>query len=154
MDNYIPTPTIGQDDIYLLSQLPFEQMFVGMLVLGAEYITIGSNTVFNVYCVLGARPEGRIVIGHNVLIGDHVTINAGMHNFVRTDIPICEQGMTGKPIIIGNDVWIGSHCTILAGAKIPDGCVIGAGSVVTSGKKLRPYCVYQGAPLQQINERR
>jgi acetyltransferase-like isoleucine patch superfamily enzyme len=46
-------------------------------------------------------------------------------------LPIKDQGSVKKRIIIGNNVWIGAHCNILAGAKIDDGCVIGAGSIIT-----------------------
>ena len=36
-----------------------------------------------------------------------------------------------RPITVGNDVWFGGSCTVLPGVTIGDGCVIGAGSVVT-----------------------
>ena len=36
-----------------------------------------------------------------------------------------------RPITVGNDVWFGGGCTVLPGVTIGDGCVIGAGSVVT-----------------------
>ncbi len=36
-----------------------------------------------------------------------------------------------KRIDIGNNVWICSKATILKGVRIPDGCVVGAGSVLS-----------------------
>lgn len=35
------------------------------------------------------------------------------------------------PIRIGDDVWIGCRATVLKGSVIPDGCVIGAGALIT-----------------------
>ena len=36
-----------------------------------------------------------------------------------------------SPIKIGNDCWIASNVVVCGGVSIEDGCVIGAGSVVT-----------------------
>ena len=36
-----------------------------------------------------------------------------------------------KPVRIGNDCWFGANVTVCPGVTIGDGCVIGAGSVVT-----------------------
>jgi len=47
-------------------------------------------------------------------------------------------------IEIGNDVWVGARSIILPGAKIGDGAVIGAGSVVT--KNIAPYSISAGTP--------
>ena len=38
-----------------------------------------------------------------------------------------------RAIIIGDDCWIGANVTILKGVEIGNGCIIAAGSVVTSG---------------------
>lgn len=56
-----------------------------------------------------------------------------------------------KSITIGNDVWIGEGVTCLPGVDIPDGCVVGAGSVVTKG--LEPYAVYAGNPARLLRYR-
>ena len=36
-----------------------------------------------------------------------------------------------KPIVIGDNCWLASNVTVCGGVKIGEGCVIGAGSVVT-----------------------
>ena len=56
-----------------------------------------------------------------------------------------------KETTIGNDVWIGSNSIILSGIKIDNGCVIGAGSVVT--KDCYPYGIYAGNPAKRIGDR-
>ena len=53
---------------------------------------------------------------------------------------------------IGNDVWIGSKCLIKGGVTIGDGCVIGAGAVVT--KDISPYSVAAGVPAKVIKKRK
>ncbi len=54
-------------------------------------------------------------------------------------------------ITIGNDVWIGAESMILSGAKIGDGAVIGARSVVTG--LVPPYTVHAGHPSRFIAHR-
>ena len=63
------------------------------------------------------------------------------------------QGMKERlPIVIGNDVWIGRRVIIMPGVKISDGCIIGAGAVVT--KDVPPYCVVAGVPAKIIRRRK
>ncbi|MGH6742704.1 MAG: CatB-related O-acetyltransferase [Bradyrhizobium sp.] len=47
------------------------------------------------------------------------------------------------PVSVGNDVWIGNNVNII-GARIGDGAVVAAGSVVT--KDVPPYAVVAGVP--------
>jgi len=56
-----------------------------------------------------------------------------------------------ETIIIGNDVWIGAHVTLLSGAKIGDGAVIGAYSVVAG--KIDPYGIAVGNPARIVKKR-
>jgi acetyltransferase-like isoleucine patch superfamily enzyme len=41
------------------------------------------------------------------------------------------QGAASKPIVIGDDVFIGAHAIILKGTVLEEGCVVGAGAVVS-----------------------
>ena len=56
-----------------------------------------------------------------------------------------------RPITIGNDVWIGDSVTVFGGVTIPDGCVIGAKSLVT--KDCVPYGIYVGTPAKLVRLR-
>ena len=56
-----------------------------------------------------------------------------------------------RPVTIGNDVWIGDRVIILAGVEIGDGCIIGAGSVVT--KSIPAYSIAAGVPCKVIRSR-
>lgn len=55
------------------------------------------------------------------------------------------------PTIIGNDVWIGYNAYIRSGVTIGDGCVIGAGAIVT--KDVAAYSVVAGVPARLIKKR-
>ncbi|MEE1104690.1 MAG: DapH/DapD/GlmU-related protein, partial [Ruminococcus sp.] len=73
--------------------------------------------------------------------------------FSRTDIPMMEQGkLEPKPVTIGDDCWIGRRVMILPGVHIAEGCVIGAGAVVT--KNIPPYSVAAGVPARVIKSRK
>lgn len=55
-----------------------------------------------------------------------------------------------QPIEIGNDVWLATRVTVCGGAKIGDGAVIGAGSVVLG--KIPPYTFAAGVPAKVIRK--
>ena len=113
-------------------------------------VSIGYNCFINRNVYITARSE--ITIGSNVLIGPGVIINSGMHHYKKPNILIRDQGHHIKPITIGNDVWLGANAMIMPGVIIGDGCVIGAGAIVT--KSLPPYSVAVGVPAKIIKRRK
>lgn len=56
-----------------------------------------------------------------------------------------------RECLIGNDCWIGCNSTVLRGVNIPDGCVVGAHSLVT--KSPPPYSIVVGAPARVLKMR-
>ena len=56
-----------------------------------------------------------------------------------------------KTIIIGDNVWLCTRSVILKGACIPDGCVIGAMSLVTSKKIESENVLLAGVPAAVIS---
>ena len=82
---------------------------------------------------------GVIVVGNGrVRIGDYCFL---AHEVVIADSPFAlppvaaeaVHGPAGEPapcVELGNDVWVGARATLLRGARIGDGAIIGAGSVV------------------------
>jgi virginiamycin A acetyltransferase len=54
-------------------------------------------------------------------------------------------------IDIGHDVWIGSHCVLLSGARIGNGAIIAANSVVTGD--IPAYAIAAGSPAKVIKYR-
>jgi acetyltransferase-like isoleucine patch superfamily enzyme len=55
-------------------------------------------------------------------------------------------------IVIGHDVWFGARVIVLPGVHVADGCVVGAGSVVTRSLE-EPYGIYAGNPARLIRHR-
>lgn len=92
-------------------------------------------------------------IGDNVMMGPECMIFTRNHAFARVDIPMNQQGMKEfEPVSIGNDVWIGARVTILPGVHIADGCIIGAGAVVT--KDIPEYAIVGGNPARVLKYRK
>ena len=87
------------------------------------------------------RSSGVVISAeHSIRIGERVTIGANT-TIVDSDFHPLDPAMRSaspkegnrSAVEIGNDIFIGMHCLILKGTTIGDGCVVGAGSVV-SGK--------------------
>lgn len=111
-------------------------------------VTLGENSGIGIDCEI----YGKVSIGRDVMMGPEVVIYTNGHRFDRTDITMMEQGSTDtEPVIIGNDVWIGRRVMIMPGVSIGDGCVVGAGAVVT--KDIPPYSVVGGVPARIIKFR-
>ena len=113
-------------------------------------IFIGENVIINPDVVLIATTS-KIIIGDDVLIAPKVFIQTQNHNFKRKDILIRFQGETMKDVIIGDDVWIAYGVIVLPGSYINKGCVVGAGSIVTS--ELLEYSINAGIPAKKISMR-
>ena len=137
--------------------------FCGRLMLEScgKKVNIEKNAVFSAKVSLGsrsgiginARINGRCVIGNDVMMGTDCVIITRSHRHDRTDIPMMDQGFEEeRPVFVGNDVWLGDRVIILPGVHIGDGCIIGAGSVVT--RDIPPYSVAAGIPAKVIPDRK
>ena len=56
-----------------------------------------------------------------------------------------------REIVIGKHIWVGCRVTILKGSCIPDGCVVGACSLV-SGKGFEKGSIIAGSPAKSIKK--
>lgn len=132
-----------------------------MLSRCGKQVNIEQNAYFSSKVSLGdysgigvnAKIHGTCEIGDYVMMGEDCTVITRNHRHDRTDIPMMKQGFEQEqPVYIGNDVWIGDKVTILAGVHIGDGCIIGAGAVVS--RDIPPYAVAAGVPAKVIKYRK
>lgn len=123
-------------------------------------VNIERNAVFGPQLEIGdnsgvgidSEVYGPVKIGQNVMMGPEVVIYTSGHRHDRTDITMIEQGDdVVKPVVIGNDVWIGRRVMIMPGVTVGDGCIIGAGAVVT--KDIPPYSIAAGVPAKVVKSR-
>jgi acetyltransferase-like isoleucine patch superfamily enzyme len=112
-------------------------------------VNIGLNTIFGPNVVIYGH--GNVTVGKNCLIAMECKIIASNHQIPSASINIIDVPDINKPVVIGNDVWLGANVIVLAGITIGDGCVVGAGSVVT--KNLEPYSIAVGNPAKIIRKR-
>lgn len=93
-------------------------------------IEIGNNVGIS-----GATIYARkgIYIGDNTLIGGNVKILDNDFHPIEVEARNRDDKdmIRSREVIIGKDCFIGCNAIILKGSKIGDGCVIGAGSVVS-----------------------
>ena len=90
-------------------------------------IHLGKNFYANHNCVI--LDCAKVTFGDHVMVGPNCGFYTACHPI---DPQQRREGVEfARPITVGNDVWFGGGCTVLPGVTIGDGCVIGAGSVVT-----------------------
>ena len=101
------------------------------------------------------QDDGLVEIGDHCDFGPNVTIVTPCHPMLpdeREKFPD-EDGVEkrlcwAKPVKIGNHCWFGANVVICPGVTIGDGCVIGAGSVVT--RDIPPMSFAAGNPCRVI----
>jgi maltose O-acetyltransferase len=94
----------------------------------------------------------NVNIGDFVMIARNHTFIGAQHNYKKTDIPMSLQGYEwGPPTKIDNDVWIGINVIIMPGVHVQEGCIIGAGAVLTHNTE--KFSIYAGNPAKIIKRR-
>ena len=119
--------------------------------------TVGDNTRINGPIMVRGREECSI--GKYCALGYHITIVTTNHDFTKPNLQINMHRkfsfgsleISKGPVTIGHNVWLGDNTTILSGVHIGDGCVVGAGAVVTD--HLPPCSVSAGVPARLIKYR-
>jgi acetyltransferase-like isoleucine patch superfamily enzyme len=84
---------------------------IGTVIFAKKHVKIGNNSAIAAQC---------FIIDSNHGIKKNILIN-------KQPLQVAEDG-----IFIGEDVWIAAGCKIVKGAKLNNGCVIGALSLVNS----------------------
>ncbi len=98
--------------------------------------SIGSGTNIGALSHIGrdvtigetCKIQGSVYIADGCIIGDEVFIGP---NATLTNDRHPPSGGKWSPVVVEDKVVIGANATIVAGVRLCEGCVIGAGSVVT-----------------------
>ena len=92
--------------------------------------------------------ESIITIGNDNWIGCSVSFICITHQIGRHEK---RAGLPAfKPITVGSGCWIGADVAIIPGVNIADGCVIGAGVLVT--KNTQPDGLFTGNPTKRMKD--
>ena len=154
------TATMSKDQldeaIAKARRYPHKKLHKGELILSHEvFKTPGreTNLVISPFSILDCTGSIHIGpwcnIGPRTRIYTHDTIHYGTEPLAVLEEEI---GVLWQDKYIGSDVWIHDGSIVLYQVThIPDGFVLGAGSVLT--KNPGPYEIWAGAPAGKIAER-
>ena len=126
------------------------RIYNNVVFAGTGEIVIGDNVQIGNNVIIFASEEGGVSIGNDVSIAANCYIIDTNHG-TSSNEKINLQANLSEKIEIGNDVWIAASTMVVKGAKIPDGVVVGANSVVN--KELESYGIYVGSPVKKIKDR-
>lgn len=120
-----------------------------------RFTYLGENTYANFnFTVLDSCP---VHIGDNVFIGPNCTLATPVHplRYQERNMKCKSDGTLyddeyAKPITIGSNCWLASNVVVIGGVTIGEGCVIGAGSVVT--KDIPANSLAAGNPCRVIRK--
>lgn len=118
---------------------------------GTGDIRIGKNCFINSGTVIFSG--NGVDIDEWVLIAPNCTIAPVNHRYQDRATTIRHQGFLPSKggVRIERDVWVGAGCVLLDGAHLREGCVIGAGSVVTG--EVEAFSINVGNPLRRVGTR-
>ena len=117
--------------------------------IGGRGLQMGAFSFVNINCFLDGCAS--ITIGDYVQFGPNVKLLTGTHTI---NPGVLRRKGTSEdlhlPIEIKQGSWIGMGAMILPGVTIEEGCVIGAGAVVT--RSTEPNGLYVGCPARRIRD--
>lgn len=131
-----PTARLGRD--VRLDLAPGAELVLGAGVVvgdgcrfhlhGRGRVAIGAGTVLGERCVVVARE--RIEVGARCRFGDEVVVMDAEHAFDDVERPVRHQPLRGAAVLVGDDVILGPGAAVRPGARLGDGAIVLARSVV------------------------
>ncbi len=133
----------------------------GVFIQGPVTFHYGCHTEIGDGCFINfnftVQDDAKVTIGERCNFGPNVTIVTPVHPMIAAErravlgpdgkpVRLC----WAKPVHIGNDCWFGANVVVCPGVTVGDGCVIGAGSVVT--RDIPANCFAAGNPCRVIRE--
>lgn len=86
-----------------------------------------------------------------ILIGAFATVAGFRSQFFTHSIDLSESLQKSAPICIGSYTFVGTGVIVLPGSKLPDRCVLGAGSVLNRALEHEDR-LYAGVPARLVKE--
>jgi len=133
----------------------------GSFMQGPVFFHYGKHTSIGKRCFINynftVQDDAYVEIGDDCNFGPNTTIVTPVHPLLPDErhTMLDSSGKPShlcyaKPVKIGNDCWFGANVLVCPGVTIGDGCVIGAGSVVT--RDIPPMSFAAGVPCRVIRE--
>lgn len=122
---------------------PGANVFVGE----GAILTIGNN--FSASHDLKLHCRKRITIGEDNMWSNNIIVMDNDGHCIYDESG--NLANKNKEVVFGNHVWVACRCTIMKGSRIPDGCIIGADSLVNKSLH-EENTVYAGNPIRQIKQ--
>ena len=138
----------------LLGEIGEDSFFQGPIYFHyGKHTFVGREVFANFHFTV--QDDARVVIGDRCHFGPGVTIVTPLHPLLAEERHRM-KGPDGKadfycyalPVRIGNDCWFGANVTVCPGVSVGEGCVIGAGSVIT--RDIPPGVLAAGVPCRVI----
>lgn len=142
-------------------------------IIRPELVEIGSHVAIDMWVYLSTQavlgsyihiaPSVSIIGGASALITmeDFTNIGSGGRIVCATDdftqglispvVPAEHRTIIRKPVTFKRYATLGVNCTVLPGVTLGEGCIVGAGSVVT--RNTEPWTIYAGSPAKPIKSR-
>jgi acetyltransferase-like isoleucine patch superfamily enzyme len=134
--------TIGNDNTFT-SSYEFTSQDSRKIRKNNPRLHIGSHCGISFYNYFDIQDE--------FTIGNFTTI-AGVYSIFFTHyLNVIESAQSVKPISIGSYCMLGARVSLVPGAKIPDYCVVGMGSVITK-PFLENHCLIGGNPAKVVKK--
>jgi len=109
-----------------------------------DNLTVGDNSWIdsdvNLYSV------DRITIGSNCVVSTGAFLCTATHDIRKEDFPL-----TTAPIVMEDGAWVAARAIVLPGVTLHEGCVVGAGAVVT--KDVPAWTIVAGNPAREVGVR-
>lgn len=122
----------------------FELMGEGITLRLGKNCKIGDN--------VHIAASQQVTVGDDCLFASNIYISDTNHGTLQDDpaTPPDSRPLTSQPVSIGKNVWLGEGVAVLPGAKIGDGCIVGAHAVVKG--EIPPYTMAVGAPAKPVKQ--
>ena len=125
-----------------------------LLVLGPG-VNVTGNTTIGDGAGFGKRVkvfgDGPVSIGRRAVLAEGTVVYTQVHDYDHSDVLPFGWGFTYPETSIGDYAWIGIKCIVLPGARIGEGAIVQAGSVVMG--VVPPCAIVAGNPAKVIGWR-